>query len=82
MGCGDTVMFVDCVVDHVDEDHGNNDPDNWQAMHKICHDRKSAIRRVVVNSANALTMNDHPSNNREARSERALKQHASARISQ
>ena len=79
MGCGLPVTFAEAIIDHVDEDHWNNDPDNWQPMHKRCHDRKSALCRTV-NEANAAIMNMHPNNSREARAERARKQHARRRM--
>jgi hypothetical protein len=49
-GCKEPVMFIECIVDHVDGNWLNNDPDNWQAMHKLCHDRKSALfdRNTIV----------------------------------
>jgi hypothetical protein len=81
MGCGELVSFGEAVIDHVDEDRKNNDPSNWQAMHKLCHDRKSGLCRGVTNSINAFAMNDHANNSTEARSAR-VKEQWSKRISQ
>jgi hypothetical protein len=82
MGCGESVMFWECVVDHVDENRFNNDPSNWQAMHVKCHNIKSGLMRSAygVNQANALLMNSHENNSSEARSKRAKQQHAEGRF--
>lgn len=76
-GCGKEVMFADCVIDHVDEDHRNNDPENWQPMHPPCHARKSALADGRGNRVHA--MNDHPSNSKEARSARMKEYHRKKR---
>ncbi|QFG12406.1 HNH endonuclease [Gordonia phage Ranch] len=74
LGCGEPVMFNECIIDHVDGNHKNNDPDNWQPMHKRCHDRKSAIEDG--RGSRVIGMNAHPSNSPESRAERARIQHA------
>lgn len=78
MGCGEPVMFWECIVDHVDENKLNNDPSNWQAMHKRCHDRKSSL--IDYRGDRVYDMNQHPNNSKEARAERARQQHAEGKF--
>lgn len=84
-GCGEPVLFTECIVDHVDENRLNNDPGNWQPMHKKCHDRKSRLvawgdpEKAKLYRETLQRVNDDPAI-RLARSERAKQQWAAGNL--